>query len=238
MLIPHMKNLNTLAKEFINVIGSESIDTIKEIAEIGMDKFLEEGIGKDIPLINILVAIWKSGIAVQNQLFLNKVANYLNELKGISVEDRQKFLKKIREENKEEKLGETILLILDKSDEIQKPVIIGAIMKRFILDEISERDALRLCYIVNKVFLEDLFWLPAFIEERKVLRNEIADNLYTNGLLIQTGIDYGTIGNDNAGGETYELNKVGFLLDDVIFETGIFGHDYRIKTDISAHNDK
>lgn len=165
-----------------------------------------------IPVLGILAGMWKANSSIQNELYFRKVVRFLRGLNSTSAEDRAKFITKLGCENKIEKFGETILLLLERVDDINKPSIIGRIMAAHINGHLDYEKAMRLAAIVNRCYAQDLEYLRKFREGTQGNNYNIADALFSVGLLANKGIDGGTIRNPFSGGTIYSLNEYGEAL--------------------------
>jgi hypothetical protein len=110
------------------------------LAELGADltdKALEAAGG--IPVVGHLQKLWKVGSSVQTYLFIKKMVRFLAELKDIPQEERQAQIEKLEGDAKEEKkVGETLLLILDRLNNMQKPAMVGRAFKALLKGEITQ----------------------------------------------------------------------------------------------------
>jgi hypothetical protein len=67
-------------------------DTLKEYAEVGIDYFMEDGIYKDIPIINTIISVGKIGVSISDRRLIKKISKFIYCLSDVSVEDRDKTL--------------------------------------------------------------------------------------------------------------------------------------------------
>ena len=97
-------------------------DVTKDVAEIALDSFLDEGIVKEIPVIKTIISFFRTGICLRDALFLKKVAIFLSDLGKISQKKRDDFIKKLNSNPKQKRnLGDTLILILERLDDLDKP---------------------------------------------------------------------------------------------------------------------
>ncbi len=200
--------------ELINSIASNELSSgMRNLGEVALDTILQEGILRDIPVLNTIVAFYKAGVEIHHQLFLTKIINFLKELSNTPLEKREKFVEEIkRNPTQEREFEKTLLLLIDRADSLQKPSIFGKLLKHHILGNISYEDATRLSYMVDRVYISDLSYLLNF--NSGVQRNQIiAASLQSIGLLSFAGIDGGTLGEEtSSGGVSYELNEYASML--------------------------
>ena len=58
-------NKKSLSLALSETLKSESVDCISELAEVGLDSILEEGLFKELPIISTAVAIYKIGGSIK-----------------------------------------------------------------------------------------------------------------------------------------------------------------------------
>jgi len=206
-------NLKTIIELVKSISASEHLSSIvRELTEVGADTMVKEGLLRDIPFVNFLHSSYQVGLALKQQLFTKKIQNFLEELSNVSYEERLKFVEWMDQNPKQEgEYGETLLLLIDRADSLKKPSILGRILKHYILENISYEDAMRLSFIVDRVYMSDLNYLTSFTSGIQSNPN-IAASLQSAGLLIFAGMDSGNLGEPFSGGVFYELNEYGKML--------------------------
>lgn len=191
--------LNTDSLEDINVDWADNILNI-----------LLEG-NYDIPFVKTAVAIYKTGKGISEYLFAVKLQKFLQECKNINEEKKQAFMRKMVEDN-EQKIGLSFIQILVNLDEVEKATIIGKAYKYCIENELSLKFYLRLCYLVNECYYNDILELQHFrtnnriLSKNKVMDEEVLDSLFAAGLLSEYGYDGGGFNGEDEGTQ-YGLNK-------------------------------
>jgi len=206
--------IQKISIELFNSIASENLSSIvRAFAEVALDNtIVKEGVGRQIPVFNILHSLYQAGVAIKEQLFIQKIMNFLEEPSNVPYEERLNFVEE-RDQNPEKKRvwGESLLLLIDRADSLEKPSILGRILKHHILGNISYEDAMRLSYIVDRVYMSDLDYLTRF--SSGIQSNpDIAASLQSAGLLKGAGQDFGYVGKPSSGGVLYELNDYGDML--------------------------
>lgn len=178
------------------VISQESTKITENITEIIIDSFLENGTLKDIPVIGSLVSSYKIAMGIKEGFFFKKVLKFLFELKDIPIEKREKLLDKMNADEKySSKLGEKIMLYLDKTEEYDKASIIGKLYSCVLKEKIDRETFERLCFMLDKVFIDDLIFLKRLHENEEDLKSDKymleKSNLSTVGFLgISEGFNY------------------------------------------------
>lgn len=174
-------------KSILSSIASDLTSITKDVAEAAFDSITKDEFLKNIPLLNTLHSVVKAGIDVRERLFINKVLKFLFELKDIPVNKRENFMLQLQDSGQQAKAGENIIAILDKLDDSDKATFIGKLFRACITGKFEITVFLRLSYIVNNAFLEDLLILKnSFRADGYVatyhLSEHNADRLYRIGL--------------------------------------------------------
>jgi len=157
----NMIPIETLDISLVNSITSDNLKDITiEGAEIALDLFLEEGVLKQIPFFGTFYKGFKATMGIRESIFAKKVFKFLSELKDIPKEKRVEFVNKLDcDDNYQTKVGEKLIILIEQLDDIEKPKIIGRLLKSSINEEIEYETFLRLSSVVQKSFLPDLLKL-------------------------------------------------------------------------------
>jgi len=183
------KNINSTLDS--SLVSDELINITTELTEVSIDSLLQDGILKDIPIIGTLIGLTRIGVSVRDKLFLKKVLLFLYQLKDIPGEKRQSFIEKINSENKfKTKVGESIMLLVDKINDYSKADYLGKLFGATIEGKIDYATFLKLANVIDKCYIPDLDNLiPIYQENSKVVDDTDKDILYNLGLLKNLGVD-------------------------------------------------
>ncbi len=198
--------------ELVNSIASPELSSIaRNIGEVALDAFLQEGVFRSIPVLNTIASVYKAGVDIRQRILMKKIAKFLQELSSIPVDKCEKFVEKIGDKRK---FGEAWFLLIERAESLDKLPILGRLLKQHILGNISYEDVTRLSFIVDRVYICDLNYLLQFTSGIQS-NPDIAASLQSVGLLSFAGIDGGTFidgGELSSGGVIYELNDYGKML--------------------------
>ena len=202
--------------------SSELVDLGNDVAEIAIDSILDEGLLKELPVIKTVFTLYKTGKSVKDQFTLRKILSFLNGCNGLSREEVEKFIHSFEDEEKSKEFGMQLLLIIDKTDDIKKTELIGKLFLLLLKKKFELKFYLRLCYMLNKCFYDDILCLQYFENSQSILTsiNEIVDtivleNLFSSGLISEYGFTGGNASGKNAG-TRYALNNYGMMLKTVL----------------------
>jgi hypothetical protein len=150
---------------------------LSELSADVTDKALEAAGG--IPIMGTLYKLWKAASSIPTYLFAKKVFRFLYELKDIPPEERQAQLARLDVVPGEtEKIGETVLLLLDRLNDMQKPTMLGRAFR---------------AYLEKKITLEQFHALSHAIDALSVSHLAEVERLY-NKDTVSFGDPYHTIG--------------------------------------------
>lgn len=180
---------NSSLNIFDSIVSNQLTEISSDILEAEIDQLISNEFLKDIPIIGLGIKSFRLAQSISESFFMKKILRFLFQLKDIPQEKRERFANELGDRKKCNKAGETVLIILNKLDDINKATIIGKLLGSAIERKITYSDFMRLSYIVDRIFIEDLFDL----KNNKSLYNidsAIKTNLYQAGLLIQTIQDH------------------------------------------------
>jgi len=212
----------------IALLDSIAKSNLKEIignaAEYTLDTILENNELKQIPVFGTLIRVANAASSIRDRIFAKKVYKFLANLKDIPQGKRQEFINKIESENKgRHRLGETIILLLDRLDSMEKTELIGKVFCKCILGSIPYNTDLRLCSIIDRVYFPDLQDLVKCYKGEQI-GHDVSASLAGVGLMEVSGIDGGglTDGTEDSfenGGALYRVNWHGkLLIEEVLLE--------------------
>jgi hypothetical protein len=205
------------------------INIAKDTTEALLDNLIpllkDYPILKDIPVLNIVHSLAQGYGSIRDHLFYKKVERFLHNLGAITENEKNNFRNEMNDEKFKSKVGENLLLIIEKLDDMDKPKIISKFFTEYIRLHITYDEFRRLCQVVincpintlNKI--KDIYsvverryritqdenneYLDEINQEYDALDELILHDLFLCGLLRpSTGWDDVSI---------YEPNKLGKL---------------------------
>lgn len=198
--------MSQIEKSMIETLKSDFANISKELVEVGIDSMLKDGILKDIPIIGTLGSVFKAGISIKDRYFIRKVLWFLCSLEDTSLEERREFLVK---HSNNSLLGEKLIFILDRLDDLEKPKLIANLFKKYMYNEIDYVTFQRLSLIIEKCFIEDLKFLKNN-SNKNVITGFEALGLANSGLVSLASFDGGSFNEVDYNPETdYKINDLG-----------------------------
>ena len=207
-----MKEIEQSLDKTIDSSNLEGLTT--DFAEIALDSVMEDGILKEIPVFGTIFKVAKLGVNVNDFLLYKKVFKFLFQIKDISLDKRQQFYENIKEtEDYNKNVGEAVLLLLDKLDDMEKPAIIGKLFAETLNGNLDYKTFLRLSYIVERMFAPD-------IQELRKVKNGQPVELDTKSNLYNLGLMSRQILNNIRGNSSneYVINNFGETLVEILYK--------------------
>lgn len=153
---------NNLAASFEDTLNENLTSCISELAEVGIDSILDEGLFKDIPIISTVITAFQIGKSIQERHCIKKLAVFLNELnKQIADQEKRKtYISKFKEHAQfREKELEYILIILDRYIGFDKPQMLAKIYLSYLDGRIPWDDFARLSETIDRFLPGDYYVL-------------------------------------------------------------------------------
>ncbi len=142
----------SLERILVRSLDSSNLqDLTADLAEAGLDQLFEDGIVKDIPILSTLIRLGTTIGLVRDYIFTKKVAKFLLGLSEVDPAERTKFLEGVEQRNETQKLGETLLLLLDRLDDFTKPVLLAKIFRAYIQRGFDLSTFRRLSTVVDRL---------------------------------------------------------------------------------------
>lgn len=155
-----MSNVNDVPASLTKTLANSDLrEVTTSIAESIIDSTMNDGILKEVPILGTLVGLSKTVGKIKEALFIKKVVYFINEVKDVPPEQREKIVREIDMSEKYRlKLGEKLMYILDKADDHEKSQLIGRLFKSFLLEEIDYDTFLRCSVVIDRSIMEDLYY--------------------------------------------------------------------------------
>lgn len=167
-----------LSEELENsLVGSELKNVGLDIAEIAIDQFLTEGLLRDIPILNSVVALFKSGVSIKEALFIKKLLLFLKKIQEVSSEKREYFLIEISKvEKTKRRLFEKLLFTIDKLDDTEKALILGKAFKHLIVGNINLIQYYRISRVIEDMMIDEInyfFYEYGYLKHNEETREQL-----------------------------------------------------------------
>ena len=213
-----MTEQNDLGISLVETIGqSELAKMVPDGLDIALDSQLTDGILKELPIIKSTVAIYKTALGVRDFILLKKIILFLKETANTDANERYEFSRRLSEDKKyQRKVGEQLLLYIDRVDDIEKSAILGKLFNGYIKKEIDYDTFQRLANAVDKTFIGDLNKLKEYytysLSNFKTIGKDILHHLAQSGLVSMES--HMILDSD---GILFKQSKLGLTFIDLVF---------------------
>ncbi len=141
----------------ITVAETGSLELPAEILEFTIDQVMDDGILKDIPVVGWIAKGVSITRSISDRILHHKILRFLIELEVIGEGDREAFRTKIRNEpDFRKKVGEHLLILLDKIDAFDKTTLLAKCFDHFLTGDIEYMYFLDLSHVIGSSQLSDL----------------------------------------------------------------------------------
>jgi hypothetical protein len=163
--------------------SSEARDLAVDWAELGLDSLLHEGVLKDAPIFGSIVKVCLVSKTIRDKLFVRKVWDFLRACPKFNDLEKLGFAREhLEDPKKAEKLGNAIVLILDKLDDLEKPEMLAKVFASFVRGRIDFATFRRLASAIDIGFVEDLVALTKHQSKHGEVAPEYIPDLLRTGL--------------------------------------------------------
>jgi len=131
-----------------------------DLLEVTLDHLLDNAIIKDIPIVRTIAGIFKATVSIRDRALVKKLVKFLSSLNSVSTKARLQFKAKIDVDEKYKiNVGEKLLLILERLDDMSKPNLIAHAFQAYIEEQIDFNMFQRLACAIDRSFYPDLMSL-------------------------------------------------------------------------------
>lgn len=154
--------MDKLTEDFEKSLFNNSKEIIGEYIEVGIDSFINDGILKDIPIVNTIVAVLKVGKNIHDRNLLKQTLTFINEFNknNITEEQLKNYKERIEKDRKkcEDELGRVLLLLNNFIDK-EKSIMLSKLFKAYVSQLLNWNDFCEYSEIINRLFIQDFSFL-------------------------------------------------------------------------------
>lgn len=194
---------------FESIAESPLAELGTDLGEVVLDSILDDGVLKEIPIIGSVVALFKTGSNIRDRLYLKKLLLYLKALASLSPDDKNRFRSFFESPKERERFGESLLLLLEKSNDMQKPELLGHLWAACARGELPFDQCMRISFMIDSVYFSDLTFLSQMRTGVQRENTPIAESLHRAGFVSLAGIDGGNDDDLLSSGMRYGVNHFG-----------------------------
>ena len=171
-------NKLSIIDSFSKLIISDSTETIANIAELGLDSILDDGLLKDIPLLSTAIAVFKFGSKIKLAHEVKKLAIFISSLNNniVDKDNIRKYKERKMTGHKEIKRElEYLLVVLEKYLEYEKPDLLAKLYIAYLDNIIDWNTFSAYSIVVNQIFLQDIKVLLQFKGKAGLRKADVSD---------------------------------------------------------------
>ncbi len=134
-------------------------DACVEMAELGIDSLLDDGVFKSVPIVSVLVGLGKTAQNLHDRNLLKQTIKFINTFneKSIAPAKLQKYKDHLNSNSKfaEEELGR-VLIILNSNVDLKKSEILARFYRAYIEEQINWDTFCELSEVTSRMFVSDI----------------------------------------------------------------------------------
>lgn len=165
-------------------------DACVDIAELGIDSLLDDGVFKSVPIVSVLVGIGKTAQNLHDRNLLKQTIKFINTFneKSISPDKLKKYKEHLYSNSKfaEEELGR-VLITLNSNVDLKKSEILARFYRAYVEQKINWDTFCELSEVTSRMFVVDIKLLFAIYNKNISDTSQClvyqADRLIALGLL-------------------------------------------------------
>lgn len=201
---------NSISRNLAITVAKDSLELPAEILEFTIDQVVDEGILKDIPFVGWIAKGLSISQSISDRILYHKILRFLVDLNVDNNAKRDVFRNKIiSDPDLEKKVGEHLLVLLNKIDAVEKASLIAKCFNCFLIGTIDHDYFTDLSTTIERSTLTDL----------KALNNTRSKRTYfsNNGVAVSSGLlTSGIFKNDHDEPEIgYSLSEHGSDLQNI-----------------------
>lgn len=129
----------SLAVAFEDSLNDEAMNCLSELAEVGLDSIMEDGLLKDVPILSTIISGYKIGKTIHERQNIKKLISFICKInKGIDGDKRNAYIEKfnVKQKSRNQQL-EYILILIDRYIDYKKPEMLAKLYLAHLDERIS-----------------------------------------------------------------------------------------------------
>lgn len=153
------------------------IENSGDILEYGIDFFTENEVVKDFPILGTIIKFGFTVKSISDRIFLKKIERFLFQFERLKEADIQKYISKTLNDKERQKVGENLLLIIDRLSDLEKPTYLAICFYGYLNNRISLEIFLSLGQAIDSCHINDLHEFVNNPEDEKCLDKVVKGGL-------------------------------------------------------------
>jgi len=157
----------SIEETVVEIISSTDVqEGVADLAEAGLDQLLQDGFLSDVPVLGTLIRVIRTAGSVRDLLLAKKLGRFLVALQRVPLEERQAFLNSLVTRAERRRVGEALLLLLDRLDDMDKPELVARIFRAFMRGQLDRTTFQLMASAIDRLHLPNLAALIAFYSDQ------------------------------------------------------------------------
>lgn len=183
--------MDKIVPAFKNTLFDSTLsDACTDMAKLGIDSLLDDGLFKSIPIVSVLVGIGKTAQNLHDRNLLKQTVKFINTFneRSVAPDKLEKYKERLCNNPKfaEEELGR-VLIILNSNVDLKKSEILARFFRAYMEQKIDWNTFCELSEVTSRMFISDIELLFSVhnrqISDTSQCRVYQADRLIALGLL-------------------------------------------------------
>lgn len=132
------------------------LDASASTAEVLADVAMNGDLVASIPIVGTAVKVLRARDSFRDVLFAEKLTAFIRSLDEIPHQQREEMRRRFETEEDAKAAGTTLLLVLERLTDLDKPALLGFLLKCFAASQIDSTTLRRLASAVDLAFADDL----------------------------------------------------------------------------------
>lgn len=154
--------MDKIIPSFKASLFNDATDAIIELSELGIDSILDDGLFKELPIVNVLVGIKNTAQNIHDRNLLKQTLEFIQEFNTgtINKEKLQKYKEMLEKDSKkaEKELGR-VIIVLNSTIESEKSKMLANLFRNYINESINWEEFCEFSEIVRLLFIKDVTYL-------------------------------------------------------------------------------
>lgn len=167
-----------------SILSPDTQDAFADGADVALDTLTESEALEQVPVFGTVLKLVRASQSIRDQLFLSRLAHFLEEASKLGEEERNRFAEKFEDPEEADRFGASLLILVEKAEDLDKPEIFGRLLVACAKGYFDVTDLMRLCKMVNRAITEDFTYLQNMHRGIQQTENQdVEQGLYSAGFL-------------------------------------------------------
>lgn len=148
----------SLSIAFSDSLKDDSISCVADLAEVGLDAVLEDGLLKDIPFVSTAISLYRIGNSIRERHNIKKLAEFIKGINDNIIDEskRQEYISKINDNPKyRHRELEYLLVLIDRYISVDKPHMLAKLYLAYLDSAISWEELTMYAEVIDRFLLID-----------------------------------------------------------------------------------